>query len=102
MADAPSANPSPRWSRWTWRSATCGSRRGEGAGRTMRICIVGCGAIGSLFAAHLARLAEVEVWAFDVAGDRVQAVNAGGLSVTGGARFAVSRVELSWPAGPAR
>lgn len=68
----------------------------------MRICIVGCGAIGSLFAAHLARLAEVEVWAFDVAGDRVQAVNAGGLSVTGGARFAVSRVELSWPAGPAR
>ena len=27
-----------------------------------RVCIVGCGAIGSLYAAHLARVAEV--WAF--------------------------------------
>ena len=32
----------------------------------MRVCVVGCGAVGSLFAAHLARLDDVEVWAFDV------------------------------------
>ena len=31
----------------------------------MRICIVGCGAVGSLFAANLARLDDVEVWAYD-------------------------------------
>ena len=35
--------------------------------KTHEICIVGCGAIGSLFAAHLARAGEVEVFAFDVA-----------------------------------
>ena len=33
----------------------------------MRICIVGCGAVGSLFAANLATLDDVEVWAFDLA-----------------------------------
>ena len=33
----------------------------------MRICIVGCGAVGSLFAANLAQLDDVEVWAFDAA-----------------------------------
>ena len=32
----------------------------------MRICIVGCGAAGSLFAANLALLADVEVWAYDL------------------------------------
>ena len=31
----------------------------------MRICVVGCGAVGSLFAANLATLDDVEVWAFD-------------------------------------
>ena len=30
------------------------------------ICVVGCGAVGSIFAAHLARLEEVEVFAYDV------------------------------------
>ena len=33
----------------------------------MRICIVGCGAVGSLFAANLASLEDVEVWAYDLA-----------------------------------
>ena len=28
----------------------------------MRICVVGCGAVGSLFAANLATLDDVEVW----------------------------------------
>ena len=32
----------------------------------MRVCVVGCGAVGSLFAAHLATLDDVEVWAYDV------------------------------------
>ncbi len=39
----------------------------------MRVCIVGCGAVGSLFAANLATLDDVEVWAFDLARDHVDA-----------------------------
>ena len=31
----------------------------------MKVCIIGCGAIGSLFAAHLGKLDDVEVWAYD-------------------------------------
>jgi 2-dehydropantoate 2-reductase len=49
----------------------------------MRICVVGCGAIGSLFAAHLGRLPDAEVWAFDVAEAQVRAINDGGLRLTG-------------------
>ena len=33
----------------------------------MRICVVGCGAVGSLFAANLSALDDVEVWAYDLA-----------------------------------
>ena len=33
----------------------------------MRVCIVGCGAVGSIFAANLAQLDDVEVWAYDLA-----------------------------------
>ena len=33
----------------------------------MRVCVVGCGAVGSLFAANLAQLDDVEVWAYDLA-----------------------------------
>ena len=49
----------------------------------MRVCIVGCGAVGSLFAAHLATLEEVEVWAYDVVEEHVAAINANGLRLTG-------------------
>lgn len=49
----------------------------------MKICIVGCGAIGSLFAAHLARLDDVEVWAYDLAADHVDAINSSGLRLSG-------------------
>ena len=49
----------------------------------MKICIVGCGAIGSLFAAHLAKLEKVEVWAFDLDGAHVDAINANGLRLSG-------------------
>ena len=49
----------------------------------MRICVVGCGAVGSLFAAQLALLDDVEVWAYDLAQDHVDAINRDGLRLTG-------------------
>jgi len=49
----------------------------------MRICVVGCGAIGSLFAAHLAALADVDVWVLDVSEAQVRAINDGGLECSG-------------------
>jgi len=49
----------------------------------MRICVVGCGAIGSLFAAHLAALGDVEVWVFDVSQTQVRAINERGLQCPG-------------------
>jgi 2-dehydropantoate 2-reductase len=49
----------------------------------VRICIVGCGAVGSLFAANLAQLEDVEVWAFDASREHVDAINANGLRLSG-------------------
>jgi 2-dehydropantoate 2-reductase len=49
----------------------------------VRVCIVGCGAVGSLFAANLAQLEDVEVWAYDLAIDHVEAINARGLRLSG-------------------
>jgi len=49
----------------------------------VRICVVGCGAVGSLFAANLAQLDDVEVWAYDLARDHVDAINASGLRLSG-------------------
>jgi 2-dehydropantoate 2-reductase len=49
----------------------------------VRVCVVGCGAVGSLFAANLAQLDDVEVWAYDLAEDHVQAINEGGLRLSG-------------------
>jgi 2-dehydropantoate 2-reductase len=49
----------------------------------VRICVVGCGAVGSLFAANLARLDDVEVWAYDLARDHVEAINRNGLRLSG-------------------
>ena len=53
----------------------------------MKVCVVGCGAIGSLFAAHLARVDGVEVYAFDVWKDHVKAINERGLQISGAAEF---------------
>lgn len=53
-----------------------------------RVCIVGCGAIGSLYAAHLARVAEV--WAFVRREDHAQALNRDGLQVSGKHEFHAS------------
>jgi 2-dehydropantoate 2-reductase len=49
----------------------------------VRVCIVGCGAVGSLFAANLAQLDDVEVWAFDAAQAHVDAINEHGLRLSG-------------------
>jgi 2-dehydropantoate 2-reductase len=49
----------------------------------MRICIVGCGAVGSLFAANLATLDDLEVWTYDLDEAHVQAINTNGLQLTG-------------------
>jgi 2-dehydropantoate 2-reductase len=44
---------------------------------------VGCGAVGSLFAANLSLLDDVEVWAFDLAQAHVDAINRDGLRLSG-------------------
>ena len=49
----------------------------------MRVCVVGCGAVGSLFAAHLAQSDDVEVWAYDLAQEHVDAINRNGLRLSG-------------------
>lgn len=51
----------------------------------MKVCIVGCGAVGSLFAANLAQLDDVEVWAYDLAREHVDAINRDGLRLSGAA-----------------
>jgi 2-dehydropantoate 2-reductase len=60
-----------------------------------RVCIVGCGAIGSLYAAHLARVAEV--WAFVRREDHARAINRDGLHVSGKHEFHVSLKATTQP-----
>ena len=58
----------------------------------MRIAIVGTGAMGSLFASHLADT-DAEVWAFDVWREHIEAIRRDGLIVhrDGGARSPEAR-----------
>ncbi|HUK41126.1 MAG TPA: ketopantoate reductase family protein [Candidatus Acidoferrales bacterium] len=49
----------------------------------MKICIIGCGAVGSLFAAHLAKAGEAEVWAYDVWREHTDAIRKSGLRLSG-------------------
>ena len=79
----------------SWRSSSSSGRAGLTGGREfslpqaaaggarVRVCVVGCGAVGSLFAANLAQLDDVEVWAYDVSQAHVDAINANGLRLTG-------------------
>jgi len=53
----------------------------------MRICIIGCGAVGSLFAAHLAKAGEAEVWAYDVWKEHIEAMRQSGLRLSGAGDF---------------
>jgi 2-dehydropantoate 2-reductase len=53
----------------------------------MKVCVVGCGAVGSLFAAHLAQAGEVEVWAYDLWKEHTEAIQKNGLRLSGAAEF---------------
>jgi 2-dehydropantoate 2-reductase len=53
----------------------------------MKICVIGCGAVGSIFAAHLARAGEAEVWAYDVWKEHIAAIQSNGLHISGAAEF---------------
>jgi 2-dehydropantoate 2-reductase len=53
----------------------------------MKICVVGCGAVGSLFAAHLAKAGEAEVWAYDVWKEHTDEIRKNGLRLSGAAEF---------------
>jgi 2-dehydropantoate 2-reductase len=64
----------------------------------MRVCIVGCGAVGSIFAANLAQLDDVEVWAYDLAQPHVDAINANGLRLSGAGEV-VGSVQATSDAG---
>jgi 2-dehydropantoate 2-reductase len=55
----------------------------------VKICIVGCGALGGVIAAHLGRLEDVEVWAYDISEEHVHAVKERGLHISGAAEFTV-------------
>lgn len=50
-----------------------------------RVCIMGCGSIGSLYAAHLSRVSEV--WAFVRRADHARALDEHGLRVSGSHDF---------------
>jgi 2-dehydropantoate 2-reductase len=63
----------------------------------MRICVVGCGAVGSLFAAHLARAGEAEVWAYDVSKEHTRAIREKGLHLSGAVDFTVKLQATSNP-----
>jgi 2-dehydropantoate 2-reductase len=53
----------------------------------MRVCVIGCGSVGSIFAAHLAKAGEVEVWAYDLWKEHIDAINANGLRISGAAEI---------------
>src|SRR5207342_1435149 len=84
--DGSRADPAAERAHWRSRvferSSPTQVAAGSGGGE-VRICIVGCGAVGSLFAANLARLDDVEVWAYDLSQPHVDAINANGLRLTG-------------------
>jgi 2-dehydropantoate 2-reductase len=63
----------------------------------MKICIVGCGAVGSLFGAHLAKGGEVEVWAYDVWKEHTDAIREHGLRISGAADFTANLHATSDP-----
>jgi 2-dehydropantoate 2-reductase len=62
-----------------------------------RVCIIGCGSIGSLYAAHLAKVTEV--WAFVRRPEHAEALNRDGLRVSGTHQF---HAELHASHDPAR
>jgi ketopantoate reductase len=55
----------------------------------VKICIVGCGALGGVIAAHLARLEDVEIYAYDITEEHVRGMKERGLRISGAAEFTV-------------
>jgi 2-dehydropantoate 2-reductase len=55
----------------------------------MKIAVIGCGSVGSLFAAHLAKAGESEVWAYDVWKEHIDTIRGSGLRISGAAEFSV-------------
>ena len=60
-----------------------------------KVLVVGCGAIGSLFAAHLVKGGEVEVYAFDVVQAHIGAINRDGLRLSGATDLHVKLAKAS-------
>src|SRR5215469_13916576 len=60
-----------------------------------KVLVVGCGAIGSLFAAHLARFADDEVYAFDVSNTHIEAINRNDLRLSGASDLHVKLAKAS-------
>jgi len=60
-----------------------------------KVCIIGAGAIGSLYAAHLARVSEV--WAFVRREEHARILNRDGLRVSGKHNFSVSLKATTHP-----
>lgn len=56
---------------------------------TVRVCVVGCGSLGGVYAAHLARTEGVEVFVYDASSACVDALREHGLRVSGAAEFTV-------------
>jgi 2-dehydropantoate 2-reductase len=54
---------------------------------SFKICIVGCGALGSVIAGHLARVEGLEVFAFDVNEEHTRTIMERGLQLSGAANF---------------
>src|ERR1700758_2683791 len=54
---------------------------------SLKICIAGCGALGSVIGAHLARLADIEVYAYDSFQEHVRAIREHGQRISGATDF---------------
>ena len=65
----------------------------------VRVAVLGCGAIGSLYAAHLAQVPGVEVWAVDPWVAHIEAIQEHGLRVSGNADFVAPVRALTDAAG---
>jgi 2-dehydropantoate 2-reductase len=63
----------------------------------MKIAVIGCGAVGSIFAAHLAKAAEAEVWVYDVWKEHIETTRANGLCISGASDFSVPLKATSDP-----
>lgn len=63
----------------------------------VKVCIVGCGAIGSVIGAHLARLPDVAVYACDTSAEHTCAMRERGLRISGAAEFTARLHATSQP-----